>query len=142
MTGSRGRDPRRHAQPVGDGVSETGAAAQAEAIGMPADLRNQIILGDQVGFLVAVVTLVLLATRNDLAKPLAWVLVAATAIDLGNALIGGIGANLLGRTLDLSWLILTFYVPVLWGSIALIAWLLVTRGRERIATDAAAGTTG
>ena len=54
----------------------------------------------------------------------------ATVIDLANALIGGLGADLLELATDVSWLILTFYVPLLWVSTGLITWLLITRNDE------------
>jgi hypothetical protein len=34
-----------------------------------------------------------------------------------------------------SWLILTFYVPALWVSVALVAWQLWTRRDKRLANS-------
>jgi hypothetical protein len=62
-----------------------------------------------------------------LAIPLAWVFVAATVIDLGNAAVMGIREDLFDKAADVSWLILTFYVPALWVSVVLVAWRLWTR---------------
>jgi hypothetical protein len=39
----------------------------------------------------------------------------------------GIREDLFDRAADLSWLILAFYVPALWVSVALVAWRLWTR---------------
>jgi hypothetical protein len=55
------------------------------------------------------------------------VLVAATVIDLSNAAVIGIREDLFDKAADLSWLILTFYVPALWVSLALVAWRLWPR---------------
>ncbi len=110
-------------------------AAQADRLAIPDTLRDQIVWGDQIGFLLALLTLIALWRRSNLGKPLAWLLVVATIIDLANALITGIANDLLGLTTDVSWLIVTFYVPILWVSIALIAWLLITRGREDWAVE-------
>jgi hypothetical protein len=84
----------------------------------------------------ALLTVIALWRRSNLGKPLAWLLVVATVVYLANALITGIRNDLLGLTTDVSWLIVTFYVPVLWVSIALITWLLWTRGKEDWASAA------
>jgi hypothetical protein len=105
-------------------------SAQANGLDMPDGLRDQIVWGDQLGFLLALLTMLALWRRSALARPLTWLLVAATAIDLANALVGGIRNDLLGQTTDVAWLILTFYVPLLWVSIGLMTWLLVTRPKE------------
>ncbi len=39
----------------------------------------------------------------------------------------GIREHLFDKAADLSWLILTFYVPALWVSVMLVAWRLWTR---------------
>jgi hypothetical protein len=55
------------------------------------------------------------------------------SVDLGNAAVMGIRDDLFDRATDVSWLILTFYVPALWVSVALVAWQLWTRRAERFA---------
>jgi hypothetical protein len=47
----------------------------------------------------------------------------------------GIREHLFDKATDLSWLILTFYVPALWVSVALVVWRLWTRRGERIANS-------
>ena len=105
-------------------------SAQADGLDISDSVRNQIVWGDQVGAVLALLTLVALWVRPPVVKFLGWVLVTATVIDLGNALVQGIRHDLLSDVTDVSWLILTFYVPLLWVSIALVAWLLATRHRE------------
>jgi hypothetical protein len=65
-----------------------------------------------------------------LAIPLAWVFVAATVIDLTNAAVMGIRQDPFDKAADVSWLILTFYVPALWVSVVLVAWRLWTREKS------------
>jgi hypothetical protein len=56
-------------------------------------------------------------------------------LDLGNAAVMGIREHLFDKATDVSWLILTFYVPALWVSVALVVWRLWTRRGERIANS-------
>ena len=75
----------------------------------------------------ALATLYALRYRWRMAIPLAWVFVVATVIDLSNAAVMGIREDLFDKATDVSWLILTFYVPALWVSVVLVAWRLWTR---------------
>jgi hypothetical protein len=54
-----------------------------------------------------------------------WAFVAVTALDLGNSLVVGLREELFAVAQNLSWLILTFYVPLLWVTLALIVWALI-----------------
>lgn len=105
-------------------------SSQANGYEISDRVRDEIVWGDQLGFALALVTVVLLWRAPALARWSGWALVAATVVDLANALVRGIENDLLGKATDTSWLILTFYVPLLWVTIALAAWLLATRGRE------------
>ena len=105
-------------------------SAQANGLDISDSVRNQIVWGDQVGAVLALLTLVALWVRPSVVRLLGWALVTATVIDLGNALVQGIRHDLLADATDVSWLVLTFYVPTLWVSIALVAWLLATRHAE------------
>lgn len=100
-------------------------SAQANGYAIPDGARDAIVWGDQLGALLALATLVALWLRPGWVRPLAWLLVVATVVDLGNALAEGLRHDLLGRATDVSWLILTFYVPVLWVTIAMVAWVLL-----------------
>ena len=105
-------------------------SAQANGYDISDGVRDQIVWGDQLGALLAIVMLVCLWRAPKLARPVGWALVVATVIDLANALVAGIRNDLLAEATDVSWLILTFYVPGLWVSIGLVAWLLATRAGE------------
>jgi hypothetical protein len=102
-------------------------SAQAYGLAIPNLTRDQIVYGDLIGMGLALATLYALHYRWRVAIPLAWVFVAATVIDLGNAAVMGIREDLFDKAADLSWLILTFYVPALWVSVALVAWRLWPR---------------
>ena len=96
-------------------------------------LRDEIIWGDQIGFAVAVVLLYLLRFRKPAARVVGWIFVTVTVVDLLNALVGGISEELLGQATDVSFMILTFYVPMLWVSTAFVGFQLWTRRSESIA---------
>jgi hypothetical protein len=83
----------------------------------------------------ALATLYALRYQWRIAIPLAWVFVVATVLDLGNAAVMGIREGLFDKATDVSWLILTFYVPALWISVVLVAWALWTRRGEPIASS-------
>ena len=113
-------------------------SSQANGFDVSDSTRNEIIWGDFAGAVLAIVTLVLLWLAPRYVRPVAWALVVITVVDLLNALIEGIREELLGKATDVSWLILTFYVPLLWVSIGLVAWLLATR-RGDVGSDLSEG---
>jgi hypothetical protein len=102
-------------------------SAQKFGFAIPDLTRDEIVYGDLVGMVLALATLYALRHRWRLAIPLAWAFVVATVIDLSNAAVMGIREHLFDKATDVSWLILTFYVPALWVSVALVAWRLWTR---------------
>jgi hypothetical protein len=108
-------------------------SAQAFGFAIPNPTRDQIVYGDLIGMTLALATLYALRSRWRIAIPLAWVFVVATVLDLGNAAVMGIREDLFDKATDVSWLILTFYVPALWVSVTLVAWRLWTK-ESRILT--------
>jgi hypothetical protein len=108
-------------------------SAQEFGFAVPNPARDQIVYGDLIGMGLALVTLYALRHRWRLAIPLAWGFVVATVLDLGNAAVMGVREHLFDKAADVSWLILTFYVPALWVSVALVAWRLWTR--EEVASQ-------
>jgi hypothetical protein len=102
-------------------------SAQAFGFAIPDPTRDQIVYGDLIGMGLAMATLYALRYRWRSAIPLAWVFVVATILDLSNAAVMGIRQDLFDKAADVSWLILTFYVPALWVSVVLVAWRLWTR---------------
>jgi len=95
--------------------------------------RDQIAAGDVTCMVLALISIVALHYRIRVAPVLVWALVAATIFDLLNATIAGVREQLFATASGLTWLILTFYVPLLWVSIGLIVWQLCSRSKEPIA---------
>jgi hypothetical protein len=89
--------------------------------------RDEIAFGDLAGVTLALLALAAIRFGSALWKMLTWLFVLATVVDLGNSLVVGLREDLFARASGVSWLILTFYVPALWVTIALIAWQLVKR---------------
>jgi hypothetical protein len=56
--------------------------------------------------------------------------VAKTVFDLVNSTIAGVREELFATASGVTWLILTFYVPLLWVSVCLIVWQLYSRRNE------------
>jgi hypothetical protein len=110
-------------------------SAQEFGFAIPDLTRDQIVYGDLIGMGLALATLYALRSGWRLAIPLAWVFVVATVLDLSNAAVMGIGEHLFDKAADVSWLILTFYVPALWVSVALVAWRLWMGRSERVASS-------
>ena len=107
----------------------------AQKAGLPIGntLRDEIAYGDLAGSALAVIAIVALRYRWRGAVALTWLFVVATLVDLSNALVSGIGQQMMAEVHDVPWLILCFYVPALWTSLGLIVWQLVTRSREPLA---------
>ena len=92
--------------------------------------RDQIAGGDVIGMILAVVTIIALRYRMRLAIVLAWAFVLETTADLVSSTIAGIREQLFATASGVTWLILTFYVPLLWVSLGLAVWQLYSRRRE------------
>ena len=101
-------------------------SAQAFGFAIPDLTRDEIVYGDLIGMMLALATLYALRYRWSFAIPLAWGFVVATVLDLSNAAVMGIREDLFDKAANLSWLILTFYVPALSVSVTLVAWRLWT----------------
>src|SRR5262249_37807693 len=79
------------------------------------------------GMVLAMVALVALHRRARGAVPLVWLLVAETAIDTVANVTGGIRERLFGAANGVTWLVVSFYVPLLMVSLGLIVWQLYSR---------------
>jgi hypothetical protein len=60
-----------------------------------------------------------------------------TAIDLLYGTIAGLREQLFATAFGVTWLVLAFYVPILWVSLAMTVWQLYSRRRERLALASA-----
>ncbi len=108
-------------------------SSQSAGLAVSDSVRDQIVYGDLAGMVLSLTAIVALHRRARFATNLVWLFVVVTVADLGNALVGGAREGLLGLATDVSWMILNFYVPALWVSLALIVWqLLRTRGQKRV----------
>ena len=105
-------------------------SAQQFGFAVSDDARDQIAGGDVIGMILAVAAIVALHYRVPAAPLLVWVFVAETAFDLVNSTIAGIREQLFASASGVTWLILTFYVPLLWASLGLVAWQLHARRHE------------
>jgi hypothetical protein len=94
--------------------------------------RDQIAFGDVIGSILAVLAIVALRSRARIAPFMVWVFVAEAIVDLANAPIVGAREQLFATASAVTWLILTFYVPLLWISLALIVWQLFSRRDEPV----------
>ena len=100
---------------------------------IPLNAAHQIAWGDVVGAALAVLGLVLLRRGSAAAIPVLWVFVIESALDLINGSILGVRHHATDTAHDLTWVILNFYVPVLWGSLVLMLWQLTSRRTELLA---------
>ena len=97
----------------------------------------EIVIGDVCGAVMAFVTIALLRHRVRLAIPLAWLLVAETLYDTVANISGGVREHLMGAASGVTWLILSFFVPVVVVSLVLLISQLIARCGE--ALDSAGG---
>jgi hypothetical protein len=95
--------------------------------------RDQIAAGDVAGMILAATSILALHYRARMAPLLVWVFVAETIFDLVSSTTAGIREQLFATASGVTWLILTFYVPLLWVSLGLIVWQLYARRQEPLA---------
>src|SRR5262249_27730836 len=75
--------------------------------------RDQIAAGDVLGMMLALIAIVALHYRVRAAVVLVWAFVAETVLDLVNSTIAGVREELFATPSGVTWLILTFSVPLL-----------------------------
>jgi hypothetical protein len=97
---------------------------------IPLAAAHQIAIGDVLGAIVAFLGIWLLRRSSAAAIPILWVFVIESALDLAYGAVLGVRHHATDTAHDLTWVILNFYVPVLWVSLVLVTWQLVTRRRE------------
>jgi len=89
-----------------------------------------IVVGDVAGAIIAFAAIALLRHRSRLAIALAWLLAAETAYDTVSNIHGGIQEHLMGAASGVTWMILTFFVPMVVVSCVLLVWQLYARRGE------------
>jgi hypothetical protein len=97
---------------------------------IPLSVAHAIAWSDVLGACLAVLGIWLLRRRSTAAVPVLWLFVIETALDLVYGTVVGIRHHATATAHDLTWVILNFYVPALWVTLVLAAWLLIARGRE------------
>ena len=107
-------------------------SAQKAGFAVSDPLRDQILYGDLAGMILALLAIAALRSRLGVAIPLVWLFAVATALDLVNGSIGGMREGALSSAVGVTWLILTFYVPILYTSLGLVIWQLVRRRQESL----------
>jgi hypothetical protein len=105
-------------------------SAQHFGFGVPDGTRDHIAAGDVIGMALAVCAIAALHYRARLAPALVWLLVAETAFDLVYTTILGVKDQLYATASGVTFLIVTFYVPMLWVCLALMTWQLYSRRGE------------
>src|SRR5262249_56494361 len=85
-----------------------------------------------VGAAIAFGVILALRHRSQGAAALTWLLVATTAFDTVSNISNGIRENLFGAATGVTWMVVSFYVPLLMVSIALTVWQLYSRFGEPI----------
>jgi hypothetical protein len=103
---------------------------------IPLSVARLIAWGDVLGAGLAVLGIWLLRRRSAAAIAVLWLFVFETAVDLVYGTVVGIGHHATATAHDLTWVILNFYVPVLWVTLVLVAWQLVTHRTELVGAGA------
>jgi len=105
-------------------------SAQQFGFAVSDSTRDQIVAGDLIGTLLAVAAIGALRYRWRVAPLLIWLLVAETAFDLVYTAALGAREQLYASASGVTWLIVSFYVPLLWVSLGLIVWQMYSRRNE------------
>jgi hypothetical protein len=107
-------------------------SAQHEGFPISDDGAMEIVIGDLVGAAIAFVAIALLRHRVWFAIPLTWLLAAETIYDTVANIRGGIREHLMGAASGVTWLILSFFVPLVVASLVLLIWQLYSRRDEEL----------
>jgi predicted RND superfamily exporter protein len=96
------------------------------------DMRDQIVFGDIIAATLAIVTIVALHYRMRVAAWLAWLVVAATVFDFGNNIASAAREHVDELSSGTTWMIQTFYLPLIVLAVVFTVWQLVARRHEKI----------
>ena len=107
-------------------------SAQHFGFAVSDETRDVIVFGDVTGSILAVGAIVALRYRANIAAVLIWVLVAETVFDLAYTSFLGVREHLYESASAVTFLIVTFYVPLLWVSLCLVVWQLYSRRHEEL----------
>jgi hypothetical protein len=99
---------------------------------------NRIVYGDVGGMILALIAITTLRYEARAAIALVWLLLAATAVDTVLNVAGGIREHLFGAATGVTWMVVSFYVPLLMVSLGLTVWQLYSRQGEPLRRSVAA----
>jgi hypothetical protein len=92
----------------------------------------EIVIGDVAGAVIAFATIALLRYRVRLAIPLVWLLALETVYDTITNIQGGVREHLMGAASGVTWMVLTYFVPMVVVSCVLLVWQLYARRGEAL----------
>jgi hypothetical protein len=113
-------------------------SAQHEGLQISNTTLYEIVTGDLVGALIALLAIALLRARRGLGVILAWLVVVETLADFAFQAHRRLLEPLLQEPTGVLALVLTFLVPLVIVSLPLLAWQLTVRRNEPL-TNIAAG---
>jgi len=109
-------------------------SSQDAGMKMANAVRDQIVVGDLVGWVLALMILFSLHWRLRVSIPLVWVLVVETVLDFGSGTISSIRTGAIGDLNGGPWLIVAFYVTACSVAVGLTVWQLISRRGESLAS--------
>jgi hypothetical protein len=92
----------------------------------------EIVVGDVAGAVIVFAAIALLRYRVRLAIPLAWLLALETVYDTVTNIQGGVREHLMGAASGVTWMVLTYFVPMVVVSCVLLMWQLYARHGEAL----------
>jgi hypothetical protein len=107
-------------------------AAQHEGFPISAGGAMEIVVGDVAGAALAFAAIFFLRRRSPIGVVLSWLLALETLYDTYANIRGGVREHLMGAATGVTWMVLSFFVPMVVVSCGLIIWQLVSRRREAL----------
>jgi hypothetical protein len=95
--------------------------------------RDAIVTGDLIGMVLALSAITALRYDAPIAWLLVWAFIAETVFDLVYTSYLGVREQLYESASAVTFLIVSFYVPLLWMTLILIVWQLLARRHDKLA---------
>ena len=109
-------------------------SSQDAGMKMANAIRDQIVIGDLIGWALALIILFCLHSRLRVSITLLWLLAIETFVDMGAGTVALVRAGTIGDVNGTSWLIVAFYLPIVQIACGLTIWQLITRRGEPLAS--------
>jgi hypothetical protein len=107
-------------------------SSQQAGMMIPDGMRDEVVVGDVAGWVLALIILICLRYRARFSIFLIWVLIAETVIDMSSGTLDAIRSNSLGNLSGTTWLVMAFYVPLMMVSLGLTVWQLLSRRNQSL----------